>query len=234
VKKFLEKPPSPILEEARRLTEMEEHEHFHHIVEFPKLPESDRPVCFICHSELPHSKTKKVRALLNMHTQYLACETCHIEKKADDTVVYQWYSPLDRNPKGPFMGTEYHPETGYLVDVEDKFSKITPFSERDGQLLPAVQAQDAPKALDYMKVRDRLTPEQREAIKNQFHVGIRGKGHDCQTCHAEKGLLDLQKLGFSEKRIVDLAQLNIKGLLTKYEEFYLPDLLKEETEPKKP
>jgi hypothetical protein len=31
-------------------------------------------------------------------------------------------------------------------------------------------------------------------------------------------------LGFSESRIADLEQLNVKGMLTKYENFYLPDL----------
>jgi hypothetical protein len=78
-----------------------------------------------------------------------------------------------------------------------------------------------------MRVRDQLTPEQRDGVKNQFHVNVKGKGHDCKTCHSEKGILDFQKLGFDENRTMDLVQLNVKGMLTKYEEFFLPDLLKE-------
>jgi len=51
--------------------------------------------------------------------------------------------------------------------------------------------------------------------------------HKCNTCHAKKGILDFKKLGFAENRIVDLEQLNVKGMITKYEKFYLPDLFKE-------
>ncbi len=78
-----------------------------------------------------------------------------------------------------------------------------------------------------MKVRDKLTPEQREGVKNKFHLNIKEKGHECKTCHSKQSILDFKRLGFSEDRIVDLEQLNIKGMITKYEEFYLPDLFKE-------
>lgn len=222
--KYFKAPKSTILEEARRHEEEERHRHFHHIADYPQLPENERPVCFICHSDLPHTKSKKVRSLLNMHTQYFACETCHIKEKPDTPVVYKWHSPYDDNPKGPFVGTSYDPGTGNLAEVEDKLSKLTPFFKTDDQLLAAIQNRDAPLARDYMKVRDKLTPEQRDGVKNRFHVNIKPKGHDCKTCHAEKSILDFKALGFTAKRMVDLEQLPVKGMLTKYEEFYLPDL----------
>ncbi len=222
--KYFPEAKSPILEEAKRQKDLEIHRHFHHIVDYPQLPEAERPVCFICHSDFPHTKNKKVRALLNMHTQYVVCETCHIKEQANTQIVYKWHSPYNENPPGPFLGTSYDPETGNLVQVEDKFSKITPFYQKGDMLESAIQKQDAPLARDYMKVRDKLTPEQRDGVKNKFHVNVRPKGHDCKDCHAEKGLLDFKKLGFSNKRIEDLVQLSVKGLLTKYEEFYLPDL----------
>lgn len=223
--KYFPEQKSPILEEAKRLEELEIHQHFHNIVDYPQLPENQRPVCFICHSDFPHSKSKKVRALLNMHTQYFVCEACHIKDQADAQIVYSWYNPLEDDPRGPFLGTSYDPETGNLAEVEDKLSKMTPFFGKGDQLESAIQKQDVPLALDYMKVRDKLTPEQRDGVKNKFHVNIREKGHDCKTCHAEKSILDFKKLGFAENRIADLVQLNVKGMLTKYEEFYLPDLL---------
>jgi cytochrome c peroxidase len=91
----------------------------------------------------------------------------------------------------------------------------------------AVQAQDAPLAKDFVKVRDKLTPEQREGVKNKFHVNIKPKGHECKTCHSTQSILDFKRMGFSENRIVDLEQLNVRGMLTKYGEFYLPDLFTE-------
>ncbi|MDH3956198.1 MAG: hypothetical protein OET81_05870 [Desulfobacteraceae bacterium] len=217
---------SAILEEARKHEEFEIHRHFHNIVEFPKLPENNRPVCFICHSDYPHSKNKKVRSLLNMHTQYFACETCHIKEDKDTKVVYQWYNPYDDNPKGPFFGTSYDEETGNLVEVEDKFSKIAPYFKKAEILSSAIQMQDAPLAKDYMRVRDTLTPEQRDGVKMKFHVNIKPKGHECNICHSQKGIFDYNKLGFSKKRTADLEQLNVKGLITKYENFYLPNLFK--------
>ena len=225
--KHSEQDKSLIMDEARRLEELELHRHFHRTVDYPQLPENERPVCFICHSDYPHSKNRRVRSLLNMHTQYFVCESCHVKEKPGTTVFYKWYSPLEENPKGPFLGTSYDPETGNLVEVEDKFSKITPFYLEGVKLELAVQAQDAPLAKDFAKVRDKLTPEQREGVKNQFHVNIKPKGHECKTCHSKQSILKFETLGFSENRIVDLKQLNVKGMLTKYGEFYLPDLFTE-------
>ena len=225
--KYEKKHKSAILEEARRREELEVHRHFHNISPFPQLAENERPVCFICHSDYPHSKSKKVRSLLNMHTQYFVCETCHIEAKKETTLVYKWYSALETNPQGPFFGTSYDPETGNLRKVDDLISKMAPYFKNKDKLESAMQIQDAPHAQDYMRVRDKLTPEQRDSVKKKFHEHIKPKGHECETCHAKDGLLNFVKLGFSENRIVDLEQLNIKGMITKYEEFYLPNLFQE-------
>jgi len=229
IAKYEKETKSMILDEARRLEELEVHRHFHNIVDFPQLPESERTVCYICHSDYPHSKKKKVRSLLNMHTQYFVCETCHIKEKEGTTIIYKWYSPLDANPKGPFFGTSYDPETGNLVEVEDLITRIAPYFKNKDQdkLESAIQIQEAPLAQDYMKVRDKLTPEQRESVKVKFHVNIRPKGHECQICHTQESILNYKVMGFSENRIVDLEQLNIKGMITKYEEFYLPNLFQE-------
>ncbi len=222
--KIEERDRSAILEEVKRQEEYEIHRHFHNIVEYPQLPENVSPVCYICHSDYPHSKSKKIRALLNMHTQFFVCETCHIEEKKGMEIVYKWYNPLDADPQGPFFGTSYDAETGNLVEVEDKFSKIAAYFKKDDTLESTIQKQDAPLALDYMKVRDRLTPEQRDNVKKKFHVHIKPKGHECKKCHSKKGILDFRKLGFAENRVVDLEQLNITGMITKYEKFYIPKL----------
>jgi hypothetical protein len=229
--KKIQKKESPILEEFKKHREAEEHRHFHHFVDVPQPPEALRPTCFICHSNLPHNKTKKIRAMLNMHTNYLACETCHLKKSEGETVAYKWYSPVEKNPQGPFFGTAYDPETGELEMVNDHFSKIAPFYMNAGQLTPTVHMQNAPMARDYVRVWDQLTPEQRDGVTQRFHVDILGKGPDCQTCHSATGMLDFKALGFSPKRTVDLEQLNIKGIITKYDEFYLPDLFKESMRP---
>ena len=41
-----------------------------------------------------------------------------------------------------------------------------------------------------------------------------------------RAYLIFKKLGFGSNRTVDLEQLNITGLVTKYEKFYIPNLFK--------
>jgi hypothetical protein len=224
--KKIQKKQSPILTAFKEHRQAEEHRRFHHIVDVPRLPEELRPACYICHSNLPHGKVKKIRSMLNMHTNYLSCETCHLKKVDGKTVIYKWYSPVEENPRGPFFGTSYDPETGELGMVNDHVSKITPFYVEDGKLTTITHAQDAPMARDFVRIRDQLTPEQREGVTKRFHVDILGKGPECHICHATNGRLGLKALGFSDKRTIDIEQLNIKGIITKYDEFYLPDLFK--------
>lgn len=226
VEKYFTEHKSPVLEEAKRLQELEVHEHFHRIVEFPKLAESQRPACYICHSDYPHVKNKKIRSMLNMHTQYFVCETCHIKKDEDTTVVYKWYNPNTEDPSGPFFGTRYDPDTGRLAAGSDLLSKIAPFFEKNGKLASAIQVQDAPLARDFVEVRDSLTPEQRDVFKMKFHENIKPKGYECEACHSKTGVIDFKALGFTDDRATDLQQMNIKGMITKYEVFHLPALFK--------
>lgn len=225
IDKYFTEPKSAILEEAKRLEDLEIHRHFHRIVDFPMLAEGEGTVCYICHSDYPHSKNTKIRSLLNMHTQYFVCETCHIKERKDRKVIYKWYNPSHDNPPGPFFGTHYDPLTGNLALVEDLTTKMAPYYKRGLEIESALQNQDAPLALDYMKVRDQLTPEQRDGVKNKFHENIQPKGHECKVCHAQAGILDLKKLGFGDNRIADLQQLQIKGAITSHKEVYLPNLL---------
>jgi hypothetical protein len=225
VKKF-QKKETPAQMALIKQREVEEHRQFHHFAEAPQPPAALRPTCNICHTNLPHNKTKKIRCMLNMHTVYLDCDTCHLKKAEGKTVVYKWSSPVEKNPKGPFFGTAYDPKTGELEMVYDEFSKIAPFYEEGGQLTAITHKEDASLARDFVKIQDRLTPEQKKDRTQRFHVDTLAKGPDCQTCHATKSILDFKALGFSPKRTIDIEQLNIKGIITKYDVFYLPDLFK--------
>ena len=232
--KYLEEEESFILDESRRLEELEEHRHFHQITTYSRLPEEKSSVCYICHSDYPHTKTKKVRGMMNMHTDYFTCETCHIQNGPGSKIIYKWCNPLDDDPKGPFSGTSYDPETGILVKG-DPFSKIAPYIKYDladysssnsiDNIVLAVKTQDAPLARDFARVRDKLSPEQRDAVKVQFHENIKPKGHDCEKCHTENSIFDFKQLGFSDNRISDLKNLEAVGMVTKYDEFFFPTLL---------
>jgi hypothetical protein len=227
LEKHQEATKSEIRDEARRLEEFEQHRHFHNVAaEYPQPPENMRSVCFICHSDLPHRKNKRIRSLMNIHTQFFVCETCHVKEKPGARIVYQWYSPIEDHPQGPFYGTSYDPATGFLSRGRNEIARIAPYFkfEKTGQLEMAVQLQGAPLARDFMNVREKLSPEQREAIKNKFHENIKPKGHACRKCHVEQSILDFRELGFSETRTSNLKNLSVVGMIEKYESFYLPEL----------
>ncbi len=221
-----EEERSAILDMAEKVEEFEKHRHFHSIVDSPSIPENKRPVCFICHSDFPHRTNKKVRALLNIHTQFLFCETCHIRNKPGRRIVYKWYNPLSENPQGPFYGTGYQPGTDILMKGDGGLSKIAPYYalETTGELELAVLEQDAPLARDYMKVRDRLRPEQREGLKNKFHGDVKPRNFECKQCHSEQSILNFKQLGFSNIRIASLLSLEVVGIMDKYEQFHMPKL----------
>ncbi len=166
---------------------------------------------------------------MNIHTQFFVCETCHVKERPATTIVYQWYSPLADYPQGPFYGTSYDVDTGLLSPGEDQLARIAPYfkPENTNRLEIAVQVQDAPLARDFVKIRDQLSPEQREGIKNKFHENIKPKGHECLKCHTEDSILDFEKLGFSEIRTANLKKLGVVGMIEQYERFYLPELFPE-------
>jgi hypothetical protein len=229
INKF-KKQESAILKEVQLHKESEVHEHFHHYVDYPDTPEKTQETCFICHSKMPHKKEKAIRAMLNMHTEFFVCETCHLDNEKGESIAYKWYNPIEKNPVGTFFGTSYDPETGQLAQADDHISRIAPYFKKGETLESTLHMQDAPLAKDYINVRNQLTPEQREGVTKKFHVNVKPKGHECKACHSDKSILNFKELGFSEKRTIDIEHLNITGLITKYTEFYLPDLFKQAKE----
>ncbi|MEW6441531.1 MAG: hypothetical protein AB1640_11415 [bacterium] len=215
---------SDLVRQFREESIREVHEHFHHLPSLREAEPQHQSQCLMCHSLLPHSKNERIRVMMNMHSDFLSCETCHY-KAERESLRYIWYDLATgmEVTQGPRFGTGYDPETGMLSGAEDHRSKITPVRVREGRREPVFMSQDDPVARDYLLVRDHLTPGQRELAKNRFHGQIDGKGWTCKECHrAAGGVLDLQGLGFEARRIQDLESLEVVGLFEKYDVFYLP------------
>jgi hypothetical protein len=222
LERFQEKE-SPEATALKQRQKAEAQRHFHNTVESSGLPEGFQTDCTICHSTLPHSKTQKVRSALNMHSNYLSCETCHVEIRAGETVSYVWYSPLEKNPRGPYFGTEYDSKSGELQYIHNQTAKIVPFWKAGGAAEPILYIGQEDKAMEYMKVRGKYTDEQRKEMTKTYHIDIRPKGPECQSCHSPDSILDLKKLGFSETRIADLQNSSVQGLFIRHDAFHLPD-----------
>ena len=161
--------------------------------------------------------------MLNMHTYFLTCESCHSKSEEGAKVEYAWMDPEGVDGSEGHYGTRYHAISGSLLRVNLQ-SRVTPCEVQNGQLRFLVQKMDTPLAQDYLRMKDNLKDEEKDFVKKKFHEGIKPVGHLCKECHNKESRLDFDQLGFSEKRRADLESLSVSGMLTRYETFYLPAL----------
>ena len=215
---------SELVKEFNEQLIRELHRHFHHLPDIEEIDTIHQSQCLMCHSLLPHSKNEKIRVMLNMHSDFLNCETCHY-KKEQDSIEYKWFDMGIDNEitRGSKFGTQYDPDTGMLQGTDNHISKITPVRKREGPPEIIFMSQGHQMAADYIQVKDKLTSGQREQAKKKFHGEIDSKGWDCRECHKKEGVLDLNPLGFSKRRINEVENLEIVGMYDRYEVFHLPN-----------
>jgi hypothetical protein len=204
--------------------------------------------CRVCHPLYPHSVSHKVRAILNMHTGYLVCEVCHLKTDSQDKLLYEWKKPEAFEYIGEPYGTHKKHKKGdpgkkksviskmlrlFSADDDDEdhkheylLSRIAVFSVEKGKKKILINTRDTGKAKAYMKKEKNLSQEEKEAELEYFHRDIARKEISvaCDGCHSPDGILDFRRLGFNEMQTKDLQYMNIKSLVTKYDEFYLPNL----------
>lgn len=163
-----------------------------------------RSVCFPCHDDAAHSKERMVSTLLNMHSQFAGCMTCHLDPKQvpDAAVALRWRNDSGIEVKGRPFGTATDPATGLLAQTDDYYSRIVAYRK------------DAAGE----ELLERRSP------KRDRHKLVSAKGLACERCHtdAEKSFIPFQALGFSEQRTRELAALNLVGLVDKYKKFHFP------------
>ncbi|NOT85025.1 MAG: hypothetical protein HOP02_09695 [Methylococcaceae bacterium] len=167
-----------------------------HVREKNPINES-KVYCTECHGALPHLKSIRSRAFLNMHTDYVACETCHFRQttakdggsvaigrepmRPNTTLHYGWY---DYNQEKLITGSPELFHSGRKKD--DK-----PWVSRDGHLkivpllnqepIIATRNHPAAKAL-YQQWKD-ADKERKGALKAQYHQPLQTKGPECSACH---------------------------------------------------
>ena len=227
---FQEKEQPKLLQQLTEQRFTEKMRHFHNEPEEDLVNMGKKPVCFYCHGDFPHSKQRMVRTLLNMHTQFIGCLTCHNdEKKYDEKKLsFYWLNYSGISVSGPPYGTSIDRKTGYLVTTDNYYSKVVAYYNQDGkdQLLEITE--DEPVAKEFIQVRENLSDRDRESVKKAFHKTVMSKGRFCTRCHTSesKSYLPFRKLGFSDRRVSDLTNLNIVGIVQKYKKFYMPSLIK--------
>lgn len=191
--------------------------HFHHI-DFDFTPDQ-KNYCVECHGDLPHSKIKELRAFGNMHASFIACQTCHVKLEGEaKTGVFKWY---DRR-------------TGEIVEspITDTIrpgtydAKIIPFERIGGE----IQRIDTPEriafAREFIEKEKTLTEIQKSKANKIIHQGLSKKPYLCQDCHQKEApLLPFAELGYPQHKIDIFVSTEVIGMIEKYSQFYLPDIL---------
>jgi hypothetical protein len=189
--------------------------HFHLLDGAITQPEPFHPLCTNCHGTYPHSKEKKVRALLNFHTGYMACSVCHVRKPPDDEdYLFVW---VDR-------------QTGMMsLSVKGEFgkypAKIFPAQRTSRGQRRVFQPVGEKEAEEFLKLKDKFSPDQMAQAKIKLHEGVSKKPVFCSECHKKNGYLNFAKLGFPQNRIDHLISTEVAGMIEKYETFYLPEAI---------
>jgi len=187
----------------------------------------DQSSCRVCHPLYPHSENKLVRGFLNMHTGFMFCEVCHINRDKFKPLVYEWEDTENATFSGEPFGTYYNPQTGKADKHDEHFiSRIGAFRLEGGKKRSLLNTQDIVQAKEFFLKDDSLSPEEKERQLTYFHRDIERKEVSvaCDECHSAHSILYFSQLGFNEKKTKDLIYLNIKGLVTKYKTFYFPKL----------
>jgi hypothetical protein len=198
--------------------------HFHHVG--MKVESDDTNLCLRCHGAVPHDKAKSIRAFLNMHAFYVACETCHIyPKEGASEWVFRWYDKetgdIIANPPG-------------LTSLDKSMygnygAKIAPgFLKSDASFRFLNGTKERAFVAKYLKEKDILSSTQQSKLKKIIHRNINEKPLLCDSCHTsdnDKAYLPFVQLGYPKRRMHDLTSTEVVGMIEKYQDFYMPKFL---------
>ncbi len=199
--------------------------HFHHVG--MKVEADSSSVCIRCHGAVPHDKAKTIRAFLNMHAFYLACETCHVrpEVAGEGPWVFKWYDKDTGNAIPAPSGVSTLDEAMY----GNYAAKMSPGKiGSDGQF----RFLNGPKELafvnKYLREESLLNDTQKSKMKKVMHRNVNEDPLLCEGCHTtkEEPYLPFIEMGYPEARLHDLTSTEVVGMIEKYREFYIPEFLR--------
>jgi len=199
--------------------------HFHNLPDNFLPTQGEKNICFYCHGDFAHTEKPMIRTLMNMHSQFVGCMTCHVDEKkiAEKDIQLRWLNYSGIEVKGKPFGVDYDSGTGDLKHTDDYYSRIVVYSKTGGE---EVLLEIGPNDSQLLKFKENLSDADQDSLKEQFHSNVKAMGRKCSRCHVdeEKSYIPFRKLGFSQRRIEDLTNINLVGLIEKYKRFYITNL----------
>jgi len=175
------------------------------------------PLCLRCHGNFCHNKSEEFRSYYNMHTFYIACETCHIRNESGNNLQFKWFD--DKS------GKELASVSG---QYQNYGAKIVPVKPGGWSVERLDKFPEEKLALEFLQKKDSYTPEQKETIKKQLMKHVSKKPVICEECHSEQRYLNYRELGYTAERSADLSRIEIVKLIREYKDFKFPVIFSSE------
>ena len=139
---------------------------------------------------------------------------------------YRWQDSENAHFSGEPFGTFFNPTSRKTKKPMNFISRIAIYTSKKGHWRSLVNTWDTDDALAFERKRLAMTDEETTRRLRFFHRDIEKKEISvaCDQCHSTHSILDYAELGFDSKKQSQLENLNLKGLVTKYKIFYLPQL----------
>lgn len=199
--------------------------HFHHI---GRWYQSDtQNFCTECHGPIPHSRSTRERAFLNMHNLFTSCQVCHVREQ--EGVVPTRFGWIDiasgRLCANPEMAKGAWGEYG---------AKIVPLTGPPENSQPIGLEEEKAFAAEFRRHMNSLNDSQK-VIGNKFiHRRCIETPVRCSACHdAKNTFLPYIALGYSAERAAFLVSAEVVDLVQRYETFHMPKLLNPQDEQEK-
>ena len=192
-------------------------DHFHILDEKVYSDVENAQVCLQCHGNFAHIKHKEYRAYYNMHTFFLACETCHLRlEKEDKGTGFKW---LDDKTGKPLEK---------LVGKDGNFgAKIVPVRKLKFGFERLDKFPDEELAKEFMKKKSSYTKDEKEKICVKLMKWSDEDPISCDECHSKTGYLNYHELLYNNKRSEELSRIEIVKMLQEYKEFHFPKMFKQ-------
>ncbi len=192
--------------------------HFHHI---GRWYQSDKwNFCIECHGPIPHSRSLKERAFLNMHNLFISCQVCHVQESEGVAPHRFGWVDMATGRLGP------NPEM--VKGVWGEYgAKIVPLTGPQENPQPLSLKEEQEFSTEFRRRMNSLNDSQK-VIGNKFiHRKCVENPVRCSVCHdANSMFFPYTALGYSQERAAFLVSTEVVDLIKRYETFLLPNLLK--------
>lgn len=178
-----------------------------------KMEPAEQSFCRSCHLSLPHQENIRSRTFNNMHSRFLACESCHIKEAiwVEKRLELNWFDLQKRSilsaPESPF-----HIDQSLAAGLVTSSIRISPFYQQR----PAIISRQHLYVERLMEDWELADETQRATLKARVHQPLRKQGAVCKDCHSPNGLLDLGALGADEKRQSSFENNSIAVFFRRY------------------